>query len=72
MSINTSTSQKIIPSRRLLVTGLVIILGIAVISGFAWMQTGHRIAPSGLMLMNDLWKLFICRCISIDGLIQLS
>jgi hypothetical protein len=72
MSINTSASQKIIPSRRVLVTGLMIILGIAVTTGFVWMRAGHVIAPPGLSLIEDLWRLFICRCISIDGPIQLT
>jgi hypothetical protein len=72
MSINTSASSKGIPRRRMLVISLMIILGIAVTAGFVWIRTGHAIAPPGLMLVADLWKLFICRCISIDGSIQLT
>ena len=37
MSTNTSVSPKVFPIRRLLVTGLIIILGIAVTTGFVWM-----------------------------------
>jgi hypothetical protein len=71
MSINASASSKGSPSHRLLLIGLMIVLVIAVTAGFAWIRTSHVIAPPGLMLMDDLWKLFICRCISIDGPIQL-
>jgi len=62
MSTNTSASPKVIPIRRVLVIGLMIILGIAVTTGFVWMQTDHVIAPPGLRLMDQLWTLFICRC----------
>jgi len=62
MSTNTSAAQKVIPTRRMLLTGLIVILGIAVTAGFVWMQTDHVIAPPGLRLMNELWTLFICWC----------
>jgi hypothetical protein len=62
MSINTSASPKIIPARRVLLTGLIIILGIVVTAGFVGMQADQVIAPPGLRLMDGLWKLFICRC----------
>jgi hypothetical protein len=62
MSSNTSVAQKVIPSRRVLVTGLMIILGIAVTTGFVWMQTDQVIAPPGLRLMEAYWRFFICRC----------
>jgi hypothetical protein len=62
MSTNTSVPPKVIPIRRVLVTGLMIILGIAVTTGFVWMQTDHVIAPPGLRLLEGLWRLFICRC----------
>jgi hypothetical protein len=62
MSTTTSASPKVIPIRRVLVTGLIIILGIAVTTGFVWMHTDHIIAPLGLRLMDELWTLFICRC----------
>jgi hypothetical protein len=59
MSTNTSASPKGIPIRRVLVLGLLIILVIAVTTGFVWVQTDHTIAPPGLRLMDDLWTLFI-------------
>jgi hypothetical protein len=62
MSINTSASPKGIPNRRVLVIGLMILLGIAITTGFVWMQTDHVIAPPSLRLMDELWTLFICRC----------
>jgi nitrate reductase NapE component len=62
MSTNTSVSPKVFPTRRVLVTGLMIILAIAVTTGFVWMHTDHIIAPPGLRLMDELWTLFICRC----------
>jgi hypothetical protein len=62
MSTTTSASPKGILIRRVLLTGLMIILAIAVTTGFVWMQTDHIIAPPGLRLMDELWTLFICRC----------
>jgi hypothetical protein len=62
MSINASAAPKGIPIRRLLLTGLMIILATAVTTGFVWIQTDHVIAPPGLRLIEGLWRLFICRC----------
>jgi len=62
MSTNTSVPPKVILLHRVLVAGLMIILGIAVTTGFVWMHTDHVIAPPGLRLMDQLWTLFICRC----------
>lgn len=62
MLINKSTSPKVIPIRRVLLTGLIIILAIAVTTGFVWIHTDRVIAPPGLRLMEGLWRLFICRC----------
>jgi len=71
MSTITSSSPKSILSRRVLVTGLMIILSIAVLTGYVWIQTDHVIAPPGLRLMDGLWRLFICRCEILDGSIHL-
>lgn len=71
MSIHTSTSPKGFPIRRLLIAGLLVLLGIAVTTGFVWIQTDHTIAPPGLRLMDELWRLFVCRCPSIGGPIHL-
>jgi len=62
MSTNTSVAPKIIPIRRVLVIGLIIILSIAVTTGFVWMQTDHVIAPPGLRLIDAYWRFFVCRC----------
>ena len=62
MSTNTSVAPKIIPIRRVLVIGLIIILSIVVTTGFVWMQTDHVIAPPGLRLIDAYWRFFVCRC----------
>jgi len=62
MSTNISTTQKVIPSRRVLLTGLIALLGIVVTAGFVWMRTDHVIAPPGLRLMDVYWRFFVCRC----------
>ena len=62
MSTTTSTDHKVISNRHALVIGLIIVLAIAVTTGFVWMQTDHIITPPGLRLMDELWTLFICRC----------
>ena len=62
MSTNIPTPQKVFPIQRVLVIGLMIILSLAVTTGFVWIQTDHVIAPPGLRLMDQLWTLFICRC----------
>lgn len=60
MSINASSHPRAIRFHRVFRIGLMIIMGIAVTSGFVWMQTDHFIAP--LRLIEGLWRLFICRC----------
>ena len=62
MSTNTLTDTKVIRIRRMLVIGVMIILSIAVTTGFVWMQTDQVIAPPGLRLMDGLWRLLVCRC----------
>jgi hypothetical protein len=62
MSINTSASPKVFPIRRVLLTGLTIILAVAVTTGFVWTHTDPVIAPPGLRLIEGLWKFFVCRC----------
>lgn len=53
MSTITSPSPKGIPNRRLLLTGLMIVLGIAVLAGFVWMRTDQVIALPDLRLVPD-------------------
>ena len=62
MSTNTSVAQKVIPTHRMLIIGLIVLLSIAVTTGFVWMQTDHVIAPPGLRLMDAYWRFFVCRC----------
>lgn len=62
MSTNSSDAQNVIPNRRVLIIGLIVLLGVAVTAAFIRMQTNHIIAPPSLRLMNALWTLFICRC----------
>jgi len=62
MSINTSDAQKVIPTRRVLITGLITLFAIAVITGFVWIQTDQVMAPPGLRIMDALWRFFVCRC----------
>lgn len=71
MSTNTSISQKVFRIHRVLVAGLMILLVIAVTTGFVWIQTDHVIAPPGLRLLDGLWRLFICRCPLLGGPIHL-
>lgn len=62
MSTTTSTYLKAILNRRVLVIGLIAILGVAVTTGFIWMQSDPVIAPPGLRMMDWLWRVFVCRC----------
>ena len=62
MSATTSISLKGIRSHRMLVIGLLVILGVAVTTGFVWIQTDHVITPPGLRIMSWLWSVFVCRC----------
>ena len=62
MSTTTSTYYKVIQNRHILAIGLIIILGIAITTGFVWMQTDHVIAPPGLRVLNWLWRVFVCQC----------
>ena len=53
---------KIFPAGRVLVIRLIVILAITVPTSFFWMQMDHVIAPPGLMVLDWLWRIFICRC----------
>ena len=59
MSTITSPILKGILNRRMLVIGLLIVLSVAVTTGFIWIQTDHSIAPPGLRIMNWLWSVFV-------------
>jgi len=47
---------------RALGIGLILILAIAVTSGFIHIQTDQVIAPPGLRVLDWLWRVFVCRC----------
>ena len=53
---------KVMPARRALVISLIVILIIAVTTGFVWVQTDQVIAPPGLRVLDWLWRVSICRC----------
>ena len=53
---------KVMPARRTLLIRLIIILVIAVTTGFVWMQTDQVIAPPGLRVLDWLWRVFVCGC----------
>ena len=56
------TYHKIIPASRALVIGMIVILAVAVTTGFVWMQTDQVIVPPSLRVMDWLWRVFVCRC----------
>ena len=53
---------KVMPASRAIGMALILLLAIAVISGFIRIQTDHVIAPPGLRVLDGLWKLFVCPC----------
>ncbi|MEO5886150.1 MAG: hypothetical protein ABIQ77_00665 [Anaerolineales bacterium] len=53
---------KVLTAKRALVIWLIVILGIAVSTGFIWIQTDQVIAPPSLRLLDWLWRVFVCRC----------
>ena len=59
MSTITSPILKGRLNGRMLVIGLLIVLSVAVTTGFVWIQTDHLIAPPGLRIMNWLWSVFV-------------
>ncbi len=62
MSTTSLTYSKVIIVRRLLVIGVITILGLAVTTGFVLLQTDHSIAPPHIRVMDWLWRVFICGC----------
>lgn len=59
MSKMASTYPKMVLNRRVLMIGLIAVLGVAVTTGFIWMQNDPVIAPPGLRIMDWLWRVFI-------------
>lgn len=62
MSTSTSVSPKVFQVRGVLFIGLMILLAIAVTTGFVWIHTDQVIAPPGLRLIDAYWRFFVCRC----------
>jgi hypothetical protein len=60
--VTTRLFLKVMPASRALLIGLIVILGIAVTTGFLWVQTDQVIAPPSLRLLDLLWRVFVCRC----------
>jgi|GEM_PF-4829807 hypothetical protein len=61
MSIRTHSN--VVQARRLLLVGVIAILGIGVTAGFYWMQTNHVIAPPIMRFLNGAWRVFIYQCL---------
>lgn len=59
MSTKIRPYMNFVPSSRVLKIGLLIILALAVTTGFVWMQMDQVIAPPGLRLLDWLWKAFV-------------
>ena len=53
---------KIMPANRALLSGLIVIVAIAVTTGFIRIQTDQVIAPPGLRVLDWFWRVFVCRC----------
>ena len=62
MFITSLTYLKFIMLRRWLLIGAITILGVAVTTGFVWLQTDQAIAPPTIRVMDWLWRVFICQC----------
>jgi len=53
---------KVMPASRVFGMVLILILAIAVTSGFIRIQTDQVIAPPGVRVLDWLWRAFVCRC----------
>jgi hypothetical protein len=62
MTAKMHTYLKVIRADQMLVIGLIVILAVAVTTGFIWMQTDQVIAPPSLRVLDWLWRVFVCRC----------
>ena len=59
---NNRLFLKIMPANRALLSGLIVIVAIAVTTGFIRIQTDQVIAPPGLRVLDWFWRVFVCRC----------
>ena len=62
MLVKTYAYLKVLHASRTLVIGLLVILSIAVKTGFIWIQTDQVIAPPGVRVLDWLWRAIVCRC----------
>ncbi len=62
MSTTSLITSKLIPARRLLMIVVITILGLALTTGFVWLQTDNVIAPPYIRVMDWLWRAFVCGC----------
>jgi len=62
MFLKINTYLKTVPAGRTFVIGLIMILGVAVTTGFVLIQMDQTIAPPGLRVLDWLWRVFVCRC----------
>lgn len=53
---------KVMPARRAPVIRLIVIVVIAVTTGFIRIQTDQIIAPPGLRVLDWFWRVFVCGC----------
>jgi len=53
---------KVMPASRLFAMALILILAVAVTSGFIHIQTDQVIAPPSLRVLDWLWRVFVCQC----------
>jgi hypothetical protein len=61
-SARIATLQKMIPTRRVMVISMVVIVIVLVTTGFVWMRTDPVIAPPSLRVLDWLWTVFVCHC----------
>lgn len=53
---------KVLTGNRALVIRLIVIVAIAVTTGFIRIQTDQVIAPPGLRVLDWFWRVFVCGC----------
>ena len=58
MATQIHSSPKDVTINGKFVIGLIILLAIVLVIGYAWLQTDQVIAPPGLRILDKLWRLF--------------
>jgi hypothetical protein len=64
--MSISTRANIIQARRLLLVGVIAILGIAITTGFYWMQSDHVIAPPTIRFLDWAWRVYMYQCLAVS------